>query len=197
MSEPRPKGMASLSAWQHEEKSVHILLGATRRRVAETQRYRQLSAALHKFKVRSDAAALYLVLREAMPPAFSDVSSLNLAAFPAAKFLRTRRRRASPNLSGNGYPDVIPSFLCLSWTWKMRPGDQGSPFRRGNGKRRHTRRPGFTGTGRRFGAPWLLGRRLSAPRRGGARRDAGCRGGRSRRRCAARRNPGQRPRPPR
>ena len=86
MSEPRPKGMASLSAWQHEEKSVHILLGATRRRVAETQRYRQLSAALHKFKVRSDAATLYLALREAMPPAFSDVSSLNLAAFSAANF---------------------------------------------------------------------------------------------------------------
>ena len=86
MSEPRPKGMASLSAWQHEEKSVHILLGATRRSVAETQRYRQLSAALHKFKVRSDAATLYLALREAMPPAFSDVSSLNLAAFSAANF---------------------------------------------------------------------------------------------------------------
>ena len=65
---------------------MHILLGVTRRRVAETQRYRQLSAALHKFKVRSDAAALYLTLREAMPPAFSDVSSLNLAAFSAANF---------------------------------------------------------------------------------------------------------------
>ena len=125
MSEPRPKGMASLSAWQHEEKSVHILLGATRRRVAETQRYRQLSAALHKFKVRSDAATLYLALREAMPPAFSDVSSLNLAAFSAANFLRTRRRHASPNLSGNSHPDVIPGFLCLSWTWKMRPGGAG------------------------------------------------------------------------
>ena len=128
MSEPRPKGMASLSAWQHEEKSVHILLGATRRRVAETQRYRQLSAALHKFKVRSDAATLYLALREAMPPAFSDVSSLNLAAFSAANFLRTRRRHASPNLSGNSHPDVIPGFLCLSWTWKMRPGGRVVPF---------------------------------------------------------------------
>ena len=58
MSEPRPKGMASLSAWQHEEKSVHILLGATRRRVAETQHYRQLSAALHKFKVRPGQGTL-------------------------------------------------------------------------------------------------------------------------------------------
>ena len=54
--------------------------------MAETQRRRQLFAALHKFKLRPDAAALYLVLREAMPCAFLDVSSLNLAAFPAANF---------------------------------------------------------------------------------------------------------------
>jgi hypothetical protein len=55
-------------------------------RVAETQHRQRRFAALHKFKLRPDAAALYLVLREAMPRTFLDVSSLNLAAFSAANF---------------------------------------------------------------------------------------------------------------
>ena len=79
--------------------------------MAETQHRQRRFAALHKFQLRPDAAALYLVLREAMPCAFLDVSSLNLAAFPAAKFLRNRRRRASQKPSGNGHPDVTSGFL--------------------------------------------------------------------------------------
>ena len=79
--------------------------------VAEAQHRRQRFAALHKFKLRPGQAALYLVPRGAMPRAFLDVSSLNLAAFPAAKFLRNRRRRASQKPSGNGHPDVTPGFL--------------------------------------------------------------------------------------
>jgi hypothetical protein len=55
-------------------------------RVAETQHRQRRFAALHKFQLRPDAAALYFVLREAMPCAFLDVSSLNLAAFSAANF---------------------------------------------------------------------------------------------------------------
>ena len=76
--------------------------------VAEGQHRWQLLAALHKFKLRPGSVALYLVPRGAMPRAFLDVSSLNLAAFPAANFLRTRRRRASQKLSGNGHPDATP-----------------------------------------------------------------------------------------
>ena len=96
--------------------------------VAETQHRQRRFAALHKFQLRPAAAALYVVLREAMPCAFLDVSSLNLAAFSAANFLRTRQRHASPNLSGNSHPDVIPGFLS----------PQGSLFPRGNGQHRHT-----------------------------------------------------------
>ncbi len=55
-------------------------------RVAETQHRQRRFAALHKFQLRPGAAALYLVLREAMPRTFLDVSSLNLAAFSAANF---------------------------------------------------------------------------------------------------------------
>jgi ABC-type arginine/histidine transport system permease subunit len=54
--------------------------------VAKTQHVERYFAALHKFHLKPGLAALYLDLREAMPCAFLDVSSLNLAAFPAAIF---------------------------------------------------------------------------------------------------------------
>ena len=108
-------------------KSTSASTGRPRKRggqakpVAKSQHCLRRFAALHKFKLRLDPEPLYLVLREAPPRAFLDVSSLNLAASGPPIFLPNRQRLARQKYQPTEVSTQCPDFPRKRLSHPARP----------------------------------------------------------------------------